>query len=353
MNNICKRESYIKNHNSELYEKISALPGRTWSEKIYMYEHGLSEIPSCPICGNIVTFENHYNGYRIYCSRKCMNSDPQKKDKVKKTCIEKYGGPNPLSSQIIKDKIKKTCIEKYGEDNPMKSNEIKQKFEQVSVEKMRITKHNKHIYDIPDLISYTEDGGWICRCPHSETCNQCKEKIYIIPIENHPSTIYWNRLRRGAELCTRLLPIQPLFSSCELQVRSWLGDLKIEYISNDRNLINPLELDIYIPSHKLAIEVNGSYWHSIDCKPKDYHYNKWAQCKENDVKMIILWEDWIHDHPSDCLQLLKYHLGTIKEQPYFDWVDNNLVDLGLGHGKIKEHLSQHDGFDCQDCGIYV
>lgn len=31
---------------------------------------------------------------------------------------------------------------------------------------------------------------------------------------------------------------------------------------NDRTIISPLELDIFIPSHKLAIEYHGAYWHS-------------------------------------------------------------------------------------------
>jgi hypothetical protein len=32
-------------------------------------------------------------------------------------------------------------------------------------------------------------------------------------------------------------------------------------IENDRKIIKPLEIDIYIPSHKFAIEYNGSLFH--------------------------------------------------------------------------------------------
>lgn len=51
------------------------------------------------------------------------------------------------------------------------------------------------------------------------------------------------------------------------------------------------EIDIYIPELKLGFEFNGVYWHSDKFKSKDYHYQKWKLCNENDVKLIYIWED--------------------------------------------------------------
>ena len=276
---------------------------------------------------------------------------PILKEKVKKTNLERYGVETPLKSKDIEEKIKKTNVEKYGTENPFQSEEIKERIKKTNIERYGAMNYSSAVgkFNNPDLIGYTEDGDWICQCPHPEICNQCQEKYYI-----SPRGIHYDRKHNNTELCTRLLPIQPLFSSYELQVRSWLDDLKIKYTSNDRTIISPLELDIYIPGNRLAIEVNGCYWHSIECKSKSYHYDKWTQCREKEIKMITLWEDWIHDHPSDCLQLIKYHLGIIKESKlHFDWIDNDLVDLGLGSGSIKEHISIHDGYDCWDCGLFI
>jgi hypothetical protein len=50
-------------------------------------------------------------------------------------------------------------------------------------------------------------------------------------------------------------------------------------------------LDIYIPEFKLAIEFNGLYWHSELFKDKQYHYNKWKQCKEKGIQLITIWDD--------------------------------------------------------------
>lgn len=45
-------------------------------------------------------------------------------------------------------------------------------------------------------------------------------------------------------------------SYLELEVVTWLKSLNIEIIQSNRSLIAPLELDIYIPTHNLAIEFN-------------------------------------------------------------------------------------------------
>ena len=46
---------------------------------------------------------------------------------------------------------------------------------------------------------------------------------------------------------------------------------------------SPLELDIYIPSHNLAIEFDGLYWHSEIHKPSNYHLNKTELCEEHRI----------------------------------------------------------------------
>lgn len=60
-----------------------------------------------------------------------------------------------------------------------------------------------------------------------------------------------------------------------------------------RDVIPPLELDIYIPSLKLAVEYNGEFWHSVDKKGKNYHLNKRHACEATGVRLISVCEtDW-------------------------------------------------------------
>lgn len=64
---------------------------------------------------------------------------------------------------------------------------------------------------------------------------------------------------------------------------------------HDRTLISPKELDIYVPSKKIAIEFNGLYWHTEEKVGRTYHYDKWLACKNAGVQLIQIWEDdWKH-----------------------------------------------------------
>jgi hypothetical protein len=69
-----------------------------------------------------------------------------------------------------------------------------------------------------------------------------------------------------------------------------------EILNNDRNIIYPYELDIVIPSKKLAIEYCGLYWHSeLAGKDKNYHLNKLNMCIEKGYRLITIFEDeWLN-----------------------------------------------------------
>lgn len=67
-------------------------------------------------------------------------------------------------------------------------------------------------------------------------------------------------------------------------------------IRNSREVISPLELDLYYPDKKIAIEYNGSYWHNESCKPIDYHYNKFIECYNSGVILVSIFDrDWVYN----------------------------------------------------------
>lgn len=60
---------------------------------------------------------------------------------------------------------------------------------------------------------------------------------------------------------------------------------------NTRKIISPLELDIYLPELHLAIEYNGTYWHSEQAgKYKSYHVNKSFLCEQQGIHLIHIFE---------------------------------------------------------------
>ena len=94
--------------------------------------------PKCPICGSISKFNGR--GYNLTCGKCNYNAYPEKKEKSKQTCLEKYGVKNPLSSEEIREKSEQTCLEKYGTKiaNQFSTKEAKQKYEQQCLEKFGV-----------------------------------------------------------------------------------------------------------------------------------------------------------------------------------------------------------------------
>lgn len=97
------------------------LDSESFSETIYRIKHHIEEKPVCLNCGKKLKFKGTRNGFGIYCSTKCQNSDPNKIAKDKQTKFERYGNPNYNN----KEKYKQTCMEKYGVEYYMQTQQYK------------------------------------------------------------------------------------------------------------------------------------------------------------------------------------------------------------------------------------
>lgn len=84
--------------------------------------------------------------------------------------------------------------------------------------------------------------------------------------------------------------------------------------SNRTVLDDGKELDIFVPSKRVAIEVNGVFWHGDNHKSKDYHYKKWQACKEKGIRLIQITDyDW-ENNRKVFSQLLAHALGCNGER---------------------------------------
>ena len=80
-------------------------------------------------------------------------------------------------------------------------------------------------------------------------------------------------------------------SKPEIKLKDFIRSFyKGEIITNSKNIIPPMELDIFVPTLNLAIEFNGGYWHSERFKDKNYHLHKYNLCKEKGIRLISIWE---------------------------------------------------------------
>ena len=363
-------EKHFQFHYSEFLEFLNEKyknMNLTFQEKLYWYFNNITKHPICKYCEKETTFINARIGYREYCSRKCLNSDPYKKALVKKTCIEKYGGVAPACDKEIRKKMQQTNLKKYGVENAMQNKIISNKSQQTNIklyggcgnasdklkEKQKATLINKYgvdnyaqtkechdkikqtclkLYGVDHpsktnsvrnkillsrrkteisrkdyLIGYTPNGDWICKCPHEE-CKFCNEKYFII----QPG-YFVGRVHDCTELCTKLLPIgcdNTKNTSIELFVQQILDKHNIQYETNVRGVMgDKKELDIYIPSKQFAIECNGVLSHCTKYKDQHYHENKTIRCNENNIRLLHIWEDWIRWKPDIVKSMILSKLG--------------------------------------------
>ena len=80
----------------------------------------------------------------------------------------------------------------------------------------------------------------------------------------------------------------------ERDIYNFVCQFTDKVILHDKKVLNGKELDIYIPSHKLAIEFNGTYWHSFEkLGDKKYHQNKTIACAKQGIQLIHIFEyEW-------------------------------------------------------------
>jgi transposase len=107
-------------------------------------------------------------------------------------------------------------------------------------------------------------------------------------------------------------------SSLEIKICEYLKLLNIDYLTAARTVISPKELDIYIPSKKVAIEVNGLFWHSTNSSrgiDKKYHLQKTQDCEVKGIKLLHFFEDELLEKFDLCKSIISANLG-LSEQIY-------------------------------------
>lgn len=137
------------------------------------------------------------------------------------------------------------------------------------------------------------------------TCNKCHYTFNKTP----------ESLRKGYA-CPRcaLSETKP-----EREVIDYLHSIGFnDLVLKSRSFIPPLEIDIFIPSVKIGIEINGLYYHSeLKIQDKNYHHRKYIACKEAGIRLIQVWEDEWRDRKTTVCNLLANALGVNNNKRVF------------------------------------
>jgi hypothetical protein len=138
----------------------------------------------------------------------------------------------------------------------------------------------------------------------------CKNKLNVECDKNHKYSVSFNCFQQG-ERCPFCSKVK-FYSNGE---KDLLSEVEKKYcgtiIPNDRTqIINPktghyLELDIWLPELKKAIEYNGTYWHR-DVQRDELKQNL---CKMRGIKLLVIDElSWMQNK-SNCINRVLSFIG--------------------------------------------
>lgn len=331
--------------------------------------------PNCKVCGQGVTrFIKSTNKWWNWCSNKCMGQDPEILKKKSETNIKKFGVSHPMNLNSTKEKQRKTVQDRYGVDNPSKSDQVKQKMKdtflknynvdnpsknQKVVEKIKISALKRYSESKDDIIqkrrdTYIKSIGMTSN-KHQHISQESLKKMKDLEWLKDQ---HFNQKKSCQQIADELgvspTPILSFFSlngisvqrhsvsGVEKEIRDFVQTLTDDnLLFNDRTIIGPRELDIYIPTKKTAIEINGIFWHADERgKDQNYHLDKTRACESQGIKLIQIYDsEWTNPIKQEIVKSKLRHLFNFSTKIYARkcsviTVDSKIADEFL----INNHL---------------
>jgi len=293
----------IKRNRVELYTQINQLPGKTFSEKSWLYING--ELPKCIHCGNSTRYKDFSRGYSTYCSTKCLANSTDIQTKKQHTNTLRYGVDHFSKTAEYKEKFKATCIEKYGVINPG----------QITDKKL-IRARNKQLTFFTQLVDDIKE--------FTSPCFSFDEYSYV-----RDTSLLWNCVLCNNQFTSSIFGKIPKCPNCfptnnnggpssiEFEIRD---EIKKFYdgpvIENSRSIIPPKELDLFFPKLNFAIEVNGIYWHSSKFCDKTYHQEKYNLCKAAGISLLMITDYEWQTKKSLIISMIKHRMQVSDTKLY-------------------------------------
>ena len=248
------------------------------------------------------------------------------------TCQKKYGVSNPSHVESARKKIsikstenaqerlkkaKQTNLKKYGVENTFMLFDNKKYWNSLSDDEKenrnKKISNSKQVYRFENLDKlylqdlselFNKDSSGISRViSRLNIYNSDSEHVFIFKKDLQKLIDYYKTTENS------------IISYSEKEIVNFIKSIcDYEIIENNRDVISPMELDIYIPSKKLAIEFDGIYWHNELYKDKNYHLNKTLACEEKGIDLIHVFEDDWKYNQNIIKSMIASRLGIYQQK---------------------------------------
>lgn len=227
--------------------------------------------------------------------------------------FQKTGYLSSFQDPKIIAKCKETTLQKYGVDNIFKSTEWQNyihKKKKETIKNQIVANKGEHYYDLYHNKNYV---------------------INVLDKYSTPPSIRQfaadnNIPYYTAQIIILKFGLQTYFkhekSHFEDDISAFISSLcpSTTILRNTKSILsNGKELDIYLPEYKLAIEFNGTYWHStLNLQDKNYHLNKSKECESLGIHLVHIYQyEWEDGHKRELIKtMLRLFLGKIENKIY-------------------------------------
>ena len=329
-----------------------------------------------------------------------------------------YGCKAPTQNPDVVERGRRTCLRKFEVDNYFKSAKFKEQRRVTMLDRYKV-EHNmqdpecraKAMTTWKIKFELEEDGVWLTSIPavresiSSSLLESCgaesfvqSEKFREMMDQKDPRFSKIREFRANNTDPAEIIEYvsenyspgqahnylkefgikQPTNYLTEVKLCNLLDSLGIDYIHNAKKahqVRKPngeyYELDAYIPTLNLGIEINGRAHHATNFsrygspKSKEYHFEKFKAFRDSGILMISF-TDYEQDHfRSDYENIIKHHLlgeplNISKEFLEFNQISNIEESLNYGlfdpsrfTGNFEDHQHQRfiEDFEYWDCGV--
>lgn len=214
---------------------------------------------------------------------------PSQQEKVQSTTTDRYGVAFPLQNEDSLSKMKSAWKTNSNETmNEKRKNTLLDRYGVSAASRIGMSNEVLEILDNEDLFKAFISG---------------KDRQSVInELGIHSHTLYmWANKHEASELF-----VHNLKSAFEVEVAEWLDSIGLNYEQGNRTLISPKEVDFYLPSHNLAIECCGLYWHSEESarRNRTYHNEKYQSCTAQNVRLLTIFQDEWNEKPELVKQVI-------------------------------------------------
>lgn len=332
---------------------------RYGSTNVFSSEYGKNKIKETMLSkygvDNYSKTDEYKSEFKLTMLERYGVTNPRKDKEINKkavnTCVERYGGASPscdktvalkasdtvkrnfggfgMASPELSKRIRQTNIDRYGVEIPTQSNEIYSKIKETNKSRYGFENYNQSIYGIRKSISdpskaenfmkFRQDPEDYLQKTYGDTKVSVDKLSKDLGVTSTP--VYDILL---ANNCRDLTLVRSSSMEYELydHIKSILPDIEVQ--KNNRTVIKPMELDLYVPILNFGIECNPTITHNssvvdpwgMDAKPYSYHKHKSVLARNAGVFLFhIFGYEWTH-RKDIILSMIDNIIGVTKNKVY-------------------------------------